>query len=43
MGAEEGIVGAWVLAGKLAVVWDAMLAWVTQVPVELAKKRSQRS
>ena len=37
MGTEEGIIGAWVLADKLAVVWDAMLAWVTQVPVELAK------
>ena len=32
MGTEEGIVGAWVLADKLAVVWDAMLAWVTQGP-----------
>ena len=37
MGTEEGIVGAWVLADKLAVLWGAMLAWVTQVPVELAK------
>ena len=42
MGTEEGIVGVWVLADKLAAVWDAMLAWVTQVPVELTKKWSQR-
>ena len=37
MGTEEDIVGAWVLADKLAVLWGAMLAWVTQVLVELAK------
>ena len=33
------LVGAWVLADKLddRSSWNAMLAWVTQVPVELAK------
>ena len=39
MGTEEGAISAWVLADKpaCAVVRGALLAWVTQVPVELAK------